>query len=334
MKKQEKMCEIDNGMSSPFQFLPEGCISNIISLTSPQDACSASVISVGFKSASESDTVWEKFLPSDYEEIISNSVSPLNYATKKDLYCHLCHSPILINNGKLSFRLSKSTGKKCYMLCARELNIAWKDDPRYWSWTSLPESRFPEVAELLDVCWLDIRGNMPARLLSLKTNYAAYLVFKTTENSFGLETVAKASVSFAAPTGTSSSSSARRTSDVFEPEGDSVYLKTPTYASYDVRYGWRRLHMRRWPARRPRPRPEQEIDGRVPHQRNDGWQEILLGEFVYDEGDGDVEIKVSETKILNWKRGLILEGIELRPKEEVWYSASAVQLCDLLPKEG
>ncbi|CDO99429.1 unnamed protein product [Coffea canephora] len=278
-QETKKMGEIDNGMSSPFQFLPEDCVSNIISLTSPQDACGASVISVGFKSASESDTVWEKFLPSDYKEIISNSVSPLNYATKKHLYFHLCHSPILINNGKLSFWISKSTGKKCYMLPARELCIAWKDTPRYWSWTSLPESRFPEVAELVDVCWLDIRGNMPTRLLSLKTNYAAYLVFKTTENSYGLEAVAKASVSFAAAT-TGTSSSSAETSDVFEPEGDS-------------------------------------IDGRVPRQRNDGWQELLLGEFLNDEGDGDIDIKVSETKILNSKRGLILEGIELRPKEEV-----------------
>ncbi|XP_071940705.1 putative F-box protein PP2-B12 [Coffea arabica] len=306
------MGEIDNGKSSPFQFLPEGCVSNIISLTSPQDACGASVISVGFKSASESDTVWEKFLPSDYKEIISNSVSPLNYATKKHLYFHLCHSPILINNGKLSFWISKSTGKKCYMLRASELCIAWKDTPRYWSWTSLPESRFPEVAELVDVCWLDIRGNMPTRLLSLKTNYAAYLVFKTTENSYGLEAVAKASVSFAATTGTSSSSA--ETSDVFEPEGDSVYLKTPAYA-HDVRYGRRWRHM--LPRRIRRPRSEDEIDGRVPRQRNDGWQELLLGEFLNDEGDGDIDIKVSETKILNWKRGLILEGIELRPKEEV-----------------
>lgn len=167
------------------------------------------------------------------------------------------------------------------------------------------------MAELLDVCWLDIRGTMPTRLLSLNTNYAAYLVFKTTENSYGLETVAKASVSFAAATGTSSGGA--RTGDLVEPEGDSVYLKTPTYI-HDLRYGWRRPGMR--PRRARRPRPEHEIDGRVPRQRNDGWQEVLLGEFVNDEGDGDVEIKVSETKILNWKRGLILEGIELRPKKE------------------
>ena len=64
------------------------------------------------------------------------------------------------------------------------------------------------------------------------------------------------------------------------------------------------------------PRPENEIDGRVPRERSDGWQEILLGEFFNDEGVGYLEIKISETKIWNYKRGLILEGIEIRPKEE------------------
>ncbi|KAL3507380.1 hypothetical protein ACH5RR_032762 [Cinchona calisaya] len=304
------------GISSVFSFLPEGCISNIISFTSPKEACKASVISVGFKSASESDTVWKKFLPSDYKEIISKSVSsPLNYATKKELYFHLCHYPILINDGTLSFWLSKSGGKKCYMICARELSIAWKDTPRYWSWTSIPESRFPEVAELLEVCWLDIRGKMQTKMLSLNTIYSVYLVCKTTENSYGLETVVKASVGFAGGSSVSSStsSSTTSTSDHVEQEGDSIYLKIPTYV-HDLRYGQRRPMLRH--RRVLRPRPEHQIDGRVPRQRNDGWMEIFLGEFFSNEGDGEIEMQVSETKILNCKGGLIVEGIELRPKED------------------
>ena len=70
------------------------------------------------------------------------------------------------------------------------------------------------MAELQHVDILGTRVKMPTRSLSLKTNYAAYLVFKTKEYSCGLETAAKASVSFAATAGTS---------DVSEPmEGDSI----------------------------------------------------------------------------------------------------------------
>nr|XP_029121210.1 putative F-box protein PP2-B8 [Elaeis guineensis] len=49
--------------------------------------------------------------------------------------------------------------------------------------------------------------------------------------------------------------------------------------------------------------------------RDDGWMEIKLGEFYNDEGnDGDVEIRLTETKALHWKNGLIIQGLEVRPK--------------------
>ena len=45
--------------------------------------------------------------------------------------------------------------------------------------------------------------------------------------------------------------------------------------------------------------------------------EIELGEFFNDLGDdGEVEIQLNETQQGHWKTGLIVEGIELRPKEE------------------
>ena len=84
--------------------LPAECISHIISLTTPRDACRLAVVSPAFKSAADSDLVWEKFLPSDYKLIISNSVSSsflITSLSKKDLYFHLCHHPIFINNGTM-----------------------------------------------------------------------------------------------------------------------------------------------------------------------------------------------------------------------------------------
>lgn len=82
---------------SPFDGLPEDCISNIISFTSPRDACVAASVSKTFESAVNSDNVWEKFLPPDYSSLIPPSRV---FASKKDLYLALCHNPVLIEDGK------------------------------------------------------------------------------------------------------------------------------------------------------------------------------------------------------------------------------------------
>jgi len=41
-----------------------------------------------------------------------------------------------------SFQLDRKSGKKCYMLSARSLAIAWGDDDRYCNWIAVPDSRF------------------------------------------------------------------------------------------------------------------------------------------------------------------------------------------------
>ncbi|CAI9778241.1 unnamed protein product [Fraxinus pennsylvanica] len=272
----------ENKMSS-FWVLPEACISYIFSFTSPKEACIASTVSMGFKSAAESDFLWEQFLPSDYQDIIARSVSPLVYSSKKELYFHLCDSPILLDGGKLSFRLSKTSGKKCFMLCAKELRIL-VEAPQHWTWKTLAESRFAEVAELLDVCWLDIHGKMQTRMLSPKTNYGAYLVFKLLENSYGFNSPLKASVKLV---------------QHGIGENNTVCLKQPIR-----RHG--RLR-----------RPVLQFDGWLPKERRDGWMEIELGEYFNDGGDeGDIQMQLFDIEKLHWKHGLIVEGIELRPKEE------------------
>ncbi|XVF56723.1 hypothetical protein PTKIN_Ptkin06aG0143000 [Pterospermum kingtungense] len=168
------------------EVLPKECMSLILSLTSPLDACRAALVSPTLRSAADADAVWERFLPCDYEEIISKSSSPsLLSLPKKDLYVHLSFRPILIENGTMSFQLEKRTGKKCYMLGARALAVIWGDTPRYWTWTSLPVSRFSEVAELKRVWWLDVRGRIETKILSPGTNYAAYLVFMLDRHRIG-----------------------------------------------------------------------------------------------------------------------------------------------------
>ncbi|CAA0816743.1 F-box protein [Striga hermonthica] len=126
--------------------LPEDCIANAISLTSPKDACRLSAVASTFRIASLYDTVWDRFLPSDYRDLISRAAGGpesllSKFRSKKDLYLHLCDHPILIDGGRKSFSLEKCSGKKCYMIAARDLYIVWSDTPQYWRWISLPESR-------------------------------------------------------------------------------------------------------------------------------------------------------------------------------------------------
>ncbi|PQM37763.1 putative F-box protein PP2-B12 [Prunus yedoensis var. nudiflora] len=59
------------------------------------------------------------------------------------------------------------------------------------------------------------------------------------------------------------------------------------------------------------------LDPAPPHARyrGDGWFEIEMGEFVTEEDNATVVCSLMETSNYNCKRGLIVEGIELRPKE-------------------
>ncbi|XP_021850589.2 putative F-box protein PP2-B12 isoform X2 [Spinacia oleracea] len=164
--------------------LPDGCLSHILSLTSPFYVLRSSLVCKFFHSIAKSDLVWEKFLPSDFHPIIQHSsASP----SKKHIVLHLCRSFILLEDGHKSFSLDKWTGKKCYMLGARELTLAFSDNSRCWRWKPLPESRFPEVAELLGVAELHITGRISTQLLSPNTTYHMYFSFMLGAWSRGFE---------------------------------------------------------------------------------------------------------------------------------------------------
>ncbi|KAM7488528.1 hypothetical protein LguiB_026012 [Lonicera macranthoides] len=260
-----------------FGELPEDCISKIISRTSPRDACRASSISWGFKSAVDSDGVWEQFLPSDCLEILSEMAVPVVFSTKKELYFHLSDSHVLLDGGKMSLSVGKESGKKCYMVGARQLAIALGDDPRSWARTSSPHSRFLEVAELLNVTYLEIRGKLQTKLLSQKTTYVVYFVFKFASETYGRE-LANTSIRYL-----------NKRKNITYKEANTVAPQIQICGS-----GFRRLQSR----------------------RKDGWMEYEAGAFFNDCGDdGDVEMWFTSNQFR--KPGLIVEGIEFRPKDDV-----------------
>ncbi|XP_024177660.2 putative F-box protein PP2-B12 [Rosa chinensis] len=207
----------------------------------------------------------------------------------------LCDNPVLIDEGYTSFSLEKWSGKKCYMIAAKRLRIAWGDTPRYWTWKSVTESRFKEAAELSgQVFWLEIRGRIEKRMLSPSTTYKAYLVYKLTQHTYGLNWAAVVTVC------------ARAYGFDYECPG----LKEITAGIKSTAFL----------------APQREIDGQLarnkkikkakfPNEgRADGWLEMELGEFHY-QGDEDGELEMICCEIRgSSKSGLLVQGIEVRPK--------------------
>ncbi|WMV51348.1 hypothetical protein MTR67_044733 [Solanum verrucosum] len=319
--------------ASHLSMLLNDCTAEILALTSPLDVCRISQVSKSLKSAADSDSVWERFLPSDYQSIISASLTPVpDFASKKDLFVYLCHHPLLIDAGRKSFSLEKRTGKKCYFLGARDLDIPLVNRPSYWKWTSLPESRFPEVAELKRVWSVDIGGTIRAGVLSPRTSYEAYLVYmfgdefgfsyRPSEVSVGVSGV-KLDKRFAILVPEDEESIYNLPPDL-EDRLKKVYEQAvrsnlPSDAEDDdpglrddIYLALQHLPLQLLPENVSN---RLQLVMRRPKLRDDGWFEIELGEFYTENEDDRIEMNLKELKeCASLKAGLIIEGIEIRPR--------------------
>ncbi|XP_058214898.1 F-box protein PP2-B15 [Rhododendron vialii] len=268
--------------------LPQDCVARILSFTSPRDACRVSLVCTVVGAAAKTDEVWGKFLPSDYLEVLSRLVeySSLVFKSKKELYLWLCN-PNLIDNGNKMFWLDKSTSKRCCMLSARELSITWGNDHLYWSWKPFIQSRFAEVAELITTWWLEITARISTRMLSPKTTYSAHLILNLANRAYGLDAL---------------------------PSEVSIEV-----GNHQVMRGTILLRRPEDGRKQPLERIFMGEEERVPRERGDGWLEIELGEFFNDgiNDREDVRMSVKEVKGVQLKGGLIVEGIELRPRKEL-----------------
>uniref|UniRef100_A0ACD5ZAB8 Uncharacterized protein n=1 Tax=Avena sativa TaxID=4498 RepID=A0ACD5ZAB8_AVESA len=280
--------------------LPEELLSASLSRTSPRDACRAAAVSPAFRAAADSDSVWACFLPRALPPLADGEL-PAAPPRKKDLFLRLSDSPVLLSDKLVSMWLDRETGAKCYMLSARDLSIVWGDTPQYWTWIPLTDSRFSECAQLMNVCWFEIRGKIHSKMLSEDTVYATYMVFKLNEHFHGLDyPVQEASVSV----------------------GETNLTRKVCFQDYDavgaVPENYRPMRLivpQRISRRNRRAVPHGENVG-LPQKRADGWMELELGEFFNEVGDdGEVSFSLMETKGGNWKSGLIVQGIEIRRKK-------------------
>ncbi|KAL1222717.1 F-box protein PP2-B10 [Cardamine amara subsp. amara] len=184
LKKTLRLSASDQShKSSPFDSLPEVCISIIISFTSPRDACVVASVSRTFESAVKSSIVWEKFIPPEYPSLVPRWQY---YSSKKELYFALCNDSVLIDDDNMSLWIEKATGKRCIMLSAMSLTITiMHGDSLNWDWIPYHEARFESVLKLLKVRWFEICGRMNTHVLSPRARYSVYIVFKITDQYDG-----------------------------------------------------------------------------------------------------------------------------------------------------
>lgn len=265
-----------------FDMLPEGCIVDTVSLTTPVDACQLALVASSFRLIADSDAVWERFLPSEYQLFVSRAMTQrghnrdlLSNSSKKELYQYICDHPLLIAGDGMSISLDKWTAKWCFMIAARELRILGADDKANWRWTPDSKSRFAEAIVLINTSWFDIHGKIHTLLLCPDMNYTTYLVYKTTFTISGFE-------------------------------DESIQISVGIIGEECIN---------RTVCLDPRSRVHRKNVSIPPRTRKDGWLEIELAEYYNKEGE-DRELGIGLKGVTYKKRqsGLIIQGLEIRPK--------------------
>lgn len=133
------------------------------------------------------------------------------------------------------------------------------------------------------VAWLEVKGKINTRKLSPNTTYAAYIVLEINVNrAFGLSAVPM-----------------------------EVSIEVGDYKAGGT------ICMKRDETKSQQLGIERERGGveRAIHKRGDGWLEVKLGEFCNDGCEKEVKMEFREIKGQQLKGGLVIEGIELRPKD-------------------
>ncbi|XP_017978219.1 PREDICTED: uncharacterized protein LOC108662397 [Theobroma cacao] len=173
------------------------------------------------------------------------------------------HAEVYLNQNRKKYWVDKKLNKYCFMLFARDFSILWAEDHRYWRWLYQRETNSDvliDVAELLDVCWLEMHVMFNVKKLSPKTLYGLVFVLMLTKEARGWEHP----MNFG----------------FILPNGYKVERKEPL---------------------KSKPRGV--------------WIEIPIGEFTTSSAIvGEVDIYCHQYYTSNWKRGLIVKGVTILPK--------------------
>lgn len=200
-------------------------------------------------------------LPHNYEAIIKDADLPIDVSSKEKLLEQL-QSGVFLNQKTKKYWVERSSNGNCFMIFARNLSITWIEDNRFWNWLSPNETSdvLVDVAELLNVCWLEIHGNLDTALLTPGIKYEVVFVVMMKDPAYGWE--------------------------------------VPVNLRLTLPNGKRQEHEENM-MEKPRGR----------------WIEIPAGEFqTTPENIGEIQFSLYEYKGGKWKRGLVIKGAAIRPK--------------------
>ena len=144
--------------------------------------------------------------------------------------------------------------------------------------------------------WLEIEGKIKTGMLSSNTKYGAYLVIKIRHNTYGLDSE-KAELSVQVGDGQAWTGSAYLFGD--NPDRKNVEHLRSSSRLIEVDDD---------------DDDDDDDEEQILRERKDGWMEIELGEFFNGDDDQEVKMSFKEVKSYHLKGGLIVEGIEVRPK--------------------
>ncbi|KAK9156311.1 hypothetical protein Sjap_003798 [Stephania japonica] len=122
---------------------------------------------------------------------LQKKLNPVLQNFSFDKHADLLHNGVFLDQNRMKVQVDKSTGYVSVMLYARNLSITWGDDKRYWTWTYMAEPNHPgslvEVAELVDVCWLEVKGEFDASLLMNGLTYEVVFTVKVKSDGYGFK---------------------------------------------------------------------------------------------------------------------------------------------------
>ncbi|XP_022767193.1 F-box protein PP2-A15-like isoform X1 [Durio zibethinus] len=136
--------------------IPESCVACVFTYLTPPEICNLARLNRAFRGAASSDSVWEKKLPSNYQDLLE-LMPPERYKnlSKKDIFALLSHA-IPFDDGNKEVWLDRVTGRVCMAISAKGMAITGIDDRRYWNWVSTEESRWIK----LQICWNGTFGKL------------------------------------------------------------------------------------------------------------------------------------------------------------------------------
>ncbi|KAG7542192.1 Toll/interleukin-1 receptor homology (TIR) domain [Arabidopsis thaliana x Arabidopsis arenosa] len=230
--------------------------------------------------------------------------------------------------------------KKSFMLYARQLYIVWSETSQYWTWCPLNESSdgmSTEVAKLNGVYWLEVIGGFQTKNLSPGTTYEVVFVMKLKESAFGWET--PVTLKLQLPNNSSQTRMERTINFKELPRKKWVdiqvgeFVAPPMDAAGDIHFSMYQFDVSacktglivkevvgKFEMEKLTPNSLYEavfvvklIDSA---KRWDFRVEIPAGEFTTspEHLSGKIEFSMLEVKSGQWKSGLIVKGVAIRPK--------------------